>query len=90
MSDDTTERPFLSSGTPPHDTDEQDVEHSEHDESLTDGRCVKIETPHYSVQTWGDPGDSFDEVLDKAEAAAERAKADVKEINDEDDKGGFR
>jgi len=70
--------------------DDQPADDTSHAETVTDGRCVKIETPHYSVQSWGDPDDSFDEVLDKAEAAADRAKADVKEINDDDDMGGFQ
>ena len=57
--------------------------HTEHKEdySENDGRSVKIETNYYNIQTWGDPDDSFDEVMEKAERAADRAKADVKEMN---------
>lgn len=48
-----------------------------------DGRSVEIDTGAYRVQVWGDPDDSFEEVLRKAEAAADRAKADVGDLNDQ-------
>jgi len=69
---------------------ERDIEQSDHSKTVTDGRCVKIETPYYKVRSSGDPDDSFDEVLDKAEAAADRAMSDMKEINNENDAGGFQ
>lgn len=45
-----------------------------------DGRCVKIDTGYYEVQVWGDPDDNFADVAEQAEQAADRAKADVKEL----------
>ena len=69
-------------------TDEPEPSDSEHRE--VDGRCVKIDTGYYSVQTWGDPDDSFDEVRQQAEAAADRAKADIRDLDGDDSKGGFQ
>lgn len=53
-----------------------------------DGRSVRIDTGYYEVQVWGDPDDGFAEVVERAEAAADRAKADVREL-DGDDEGGY-
>jgi hypothetical protein len=57
-----------------------------------DGRSVEIDTGFYRVQVWGDPQDSFDEVVGKAHDAAERAKEDAAELDDriEDDGRQYR
>lgn len=47
-----------------------------------DGRAVKMDIGYYSVGVWGDPGDSFEELHEELEAAAERAMRDLKELDD--------
>lgn len=66
-----------------------DIERSHHTEdySENDGRSVHIDTGFYEVQVWGDPGDDFEAVMDKAHEAADRAKADRKELDDNQDNG---
>lgn len=48
-----------------------------------DGRSVKIDTGFYEVQVWGDPDDSFAEVQEAAFDAADRARQDVEEMDDQ-------
>jgi hypothetical protein len=72
-----------------------DKPHSEEATEISresDGRTVEIDTGFYRVQVWGDPDDSFDEVLTKAKAAADRAKADAVDLDDriEDDGRHYR
>lgn len=64
------------------------TDRSEHRE--IDGRCIKIDTPHYKVEVWGDVGDSFDDVMDKTAEAADKAKADIRDMADDTEKGGFQ
>ena len=52
-----------------------------------DGRSIQIDTGFYEVQVWGDPDDDFEAVRKKAEQAADRAKADVQELDDRIDDG---
>jgi hypothetical protein len=47
-----------------------------------DGRSIKIDTGFYEVQVWGDPDDDFEAVKAKAEAAADRARADVEALDE--------
>ena len=65
-------------------SDDDNGEKREHD-----GRTIKIDTGFYEIQVWGDPDDDFDTVLEKAKQAADRAKADVEELDDriDDNKG---
>lgn len=65
-----------------------DVDHSRED----DGRSIQIDTGFYCVQVWGDTDDSFDETMEKAMEAADRAKADAVELDDriDDDGRSFR
>jgi len=66
------------------------IEKSDSEHREVDGRCVEIDTGFYRVQVWGDPEDSFEEVREQANTAADRAKADVKDLRDTDDKGGYK
>ena len=52
-----------------------------------DGRSVHIDTGFYEVQVWGDPDDDLETVRETAEQAADRAKADVQELDDRIDDG---
>lgn len=65
-------------------SEDSDVEYTRED----DGRSVEIDTGFYRVQVWGDTDDSFDDVMQKAERAADRAKADAVEMDDRIDDDG--
>lgn len=47
----------------------------------SDGRSIEIDTGHYRVQVWGDPDDDLDDLMDQLTDAADRAKADLKELD---------
>jgi hypothetical protein len=52
-----------------------------------DGGSIEIDAGAYRVQVWGDPDDSLDDLRDLAFEAADRAKADVQELDDRMDNG---
>jgi hypothetical protein len=68
-------------------TDDTEQSHHTEDYNENDGRSVLIDTGFYEVQVWGDTDDSFEDVMDKTKAAADRAKADVKELDENYDNG---
>ena len=63
---------------------------TEHTENYNqdDGRSAKVDTGYYSVQVWGDTEDSFEEVIERTEELADRAKDDVQDMNEKMDGDG--
>lgn len=55
-----------------------------------DGRSIKIDTGYYSVLVEGDTDDSLDDVEEKAMRAADRAKEDIEELDDDGDNTQFQ
>lgn len=55
-----------------------------------DGRHVRIDAGFYEVQVHGDPDDSLEDVKETAFEAADRARDDVEEMDDNFDNGDNR
>ncbi len=68
-------------------SDADETHHTE-DYYENDGRAVRIDTGYYEIQVWGDTDDSFADVMEKAERAADRAKDDVEDLNSQLDGDG--